>query len=57
MAQTNNTANDTTNNLVGQTQLANFIIVTPQIIAADGGVVRRRIACVACKNRRKKVRC
>lgn len=53
MSQENNTAG--TQTVRTQAQLADFNVVTPEMMAADGGVVRRRNACVECSRRRRKV--
>lgn len=55
MNQENDTAgNQTAGN---QGQPADFNVVTPEMMAAAGGVVRRRKACVECSRRRRKVSC
>lgn len=53
MTQENDSAGEHT--AAYQAQFAGFNVVTPEMIAADGGVVRRRNACVECSRRRRKV--
>lgn len=54
-----NQANDTAGNENAGTEVQqpSFNVVTPEMMAADGGVVRRRKACVECSRRRRKVSC
>jgi len=57
MELANNTVDNQANIPAGnQVQPAEFkfMVVTPEMMAADGGVVRRRIACVACSKRRRR---
>lgn len=55
MSQANNSSGNHT--AVNQMQHAGFSVVTLEMMAADGGVVRRRNACVECSRRRRKVVC
>lgn len=54
-----NQENITTGNQTAANQVqhagADFSIVTPEMMAAAGGVVPRRNACVECARRRRKV--